>query len=575
MIVSELFASLGLKWDKRAEVRANQSMGRFVKGADKKVSGFATSAVRALAGVATATAAVFQGLDALKFTEQIGRLNITAKGTLGSFDELSGKVLKVSSEFGIAKEQVAAGTAKFIELTGKADVAAQNMGLFAEVSQATGASMDEVAGAAAGVSEQLDIASSDFRMMFDILAEGGKAGAVELRDMASVMSDLAASTARFADSKGLGTVEQLGAALQLATGLKGGKASEGATALKSLLGTFGQDRFNKVMAKTKGGRKNFSFDDNGKLRNWVDIIKELEGMNLTDIEIGKIFTKKEAADGFAALTRQSGQWDELIAKTQKANTIAKDNAKIAKNDAIKVTKAWIRFKNLLTKGFMQVVKVFGFLAEHTDLLVVSLVSLGIAYAALNAAASAAALEMFAKSLLATAGWLLVGAVIAALILLFVDFVETLQGKDTLLRRFWENIVGDWKEDLYQFFLWLERKFNDINKSIAAEVADTFSFLPGVTSKADHKANLDFIDKVGKVMRLPDNLKIDRMRSDLQADTAFEFGAGGSARNKVALESGFPLAAENLTFNIVEAGNAQSTANAVAEIVTSIQTGTEE
>lgn len=568
MIVSELFASLGLKWDKRAEARANQSMGRFVKGADKKMSGFASGAVRMLAGVATATAAAFQGLDALKFTEQIGRLNITSNGTLGTFDQLASKVLKVSSEFGIAKEQVAAGTAKFIELTGKSDKAAASMALFAEVSQATQTSMMDVAGAAAGVSEQLDIGKEDFREMFDILAEGGKTGAVELKEMASVMSSLAAQTARFKDSKGLGTLEQLGAALQLATGLKGGNASEGATAMSSLLSTLGQDRTNKAIEKITG-IKDMSFDEDGEFRNWVDIVKELQGLNLSDKDLAKIFTRKEAMDGFDALTRENGEWEKRIALTQKSNRIAKDNAKIAKNDAIKVTKAWIRFKNLLTKGFMQVVKVFGFLAEHTDLLVVSLVSLGIAYAALNATAAAAGLANFAAGLMATAGWLLLGVVIAALILLFVDFIETLQGKDTLLRRFWDNIVGDWKRTLLEFLGWFKEKFAFLD-SLAITLPGASSANEIVSSVGEDelarrmKVRKDFNDRLNTLTDLPGQIQAERAR---RVSPIVDYGTTGAG----ALSGGDTT----LHFNIVEAGNAQSTANAVAEIVTSIQTGTEE
>lgn len=569
MIVTELFASLGIKWDKGAEAKARDDMGRFVKGADKKLNGFATGAMKMLAGVATATAAVFQGLDALKFTEQLGRLNNSAKGSLGTLDELSSKVLEISSRFGIAKEQVAAGTARFIELTGKPKIAAENMALFAEVAQATGSTMDEVAGAAAGVSESLDIDSGEFRQMFDVLIAGGQEGAAELRDTAVVMAELAAESAKFKDSAGIGGVERLGAALQMATGLKGGNASQGATAMRRMLGFFGSDTFNRKVADVTG-RKDVAFDQDGKLKSWVAIVKELESMDLSDKDIGRIFTNKEAAAGFNALTRTKGAWDDLTEATSKSNITAKNYAKISQNDAIKITKAWIKFKNTLTKGFLVVVKVFGKLSEHMDLVSVAIISLAGAYAILNASAAAAGWATFWAGLKATASWLLLGAIIAALALLFVDFVETLQGKDTVLRRFWEKITGSWKEDLYQFFLWMEREFNRLANRVGGKIADTFSFLPGVTSTAQHRRNLKLTEMVGAVQRVAPTIQLDAARTRLIDSARYNFGESpDSSRNQAA-------SGHNLTFNIVEAGNAHDTAEAVRDVVVNdLKAGTAE
>src|SRR5262249_50935484 len=51
------------------------------------------------------------------------------------------------------------------------------------------------------------------------------------------------------------------------------------------------------------------------------------------------------------------------------------------------------------------------------------------------------IALAAPILVATAPWLLLAAAIGAVVLIITDIVETIQGKDTLLSRFFDSILG--------------------------------------------------------------------------------------------------------------------------------------
>ena len=74
--------------------------------------------------------------------------------------------------------------------------------------------MDDVATTGAALSQSLKIDPADFEKAFSILNSQGKAGAIELKDLAGEMASLAPQWQR-AGSSGVEGMTNMGAALQI------------------------------------------------------------------------------------------------------------------------------------------------------------------------------------------------------------------------------------------------------------------------------------------------------------------------------------------------------------------------
>src|SRR5690606_10300258 len=105
-------------------------------------------------------------------------------GALGNMDRFRERLLAVSSETGVAKEALVEGASSFLALTGDADTTRKSLELFAKVAKASGASMGDISASAAAMNQNLGITGDQFERAFSILIAGGKAGAIELKDVA-------------------------------------------------------------------------------------------------------------------------------------------------------------------------------------------------------------------------------------------------------------------------------------------------------------------------------------------------------------------------------------------------------
>lgn len=462
MKVADLFALLSIKTDKASLKKAENQVKGFAGVAKRAIASIGKFAKSRLGIAAIGAAFAVATRDALRFTESLGRLGITSGGALGNIDELQAKILKVSDATGIAKEQVLAGVQRFIELTGDSKAAAGSMGLFAKVSQASGATMRDVAGSAAALSEQLGISSEEMERGFSILIKGGKAGAAELKDTAAVMARLSALSSQFSGGQGLRGLASISSALQIVTGAVGGKAAEGATALEALM-----DALVQSSAKLKKeGIKVFKIKDGKKVRRELfEIVQDIKAAGLDPEEIVEIFGRKEARRALEALTKTEGAWADLANETLNANDVAEDYAKINKNAAIKVAKAWNKFKNFITRVFAVVVDGIALAIENVDLLVIAIGLLSGALLILKARSIATGLAMAASWLLGMAPLILVGLLILGLILILEDLWTVFSGgegifsdaKDWLLDVFFQAILW-WEKQFQAFFDWLADKF---------------------------------------------------------------------------------------------------------------------
>jgi TP901 family phage tail tape measure protein len=367
--VAEIFALFGIQRDQASFNKARDDLGRFVKQADTRMQALGKSIgklgqkkVGTLGGVTSALGlggmagklaplAIGAGLvvaarDALKFDDALTMLDISSKGAMGSMDAVRSRVLAVSRATGVSKEELVAGSAAFVALTGDGKLASESMETFARVQKATGAAMEDIVGAAASINEQLGIQGPEFERAFSILVAGGKAGKIELKDMASLMASLSAQYKQFGASQGIGGLATIGSAFQI-TAKNFGSASEAATGLEALMTSLLQN--SKQLKKEQGIDV---FEEDGKtLRSLEAITSDIAGKNLNAAQTLALLHRKEAVNTFNALRDNRGQWEEIRQATINANDIQEDYDKRQASSSAKVAKLWNDIKITIAEAF--------------------------------------------------------------------------------------------------------------------------------------------------------------------------------------------------------------------------------
>ncbi len=321
-----------------------KGFGRSIKGIGKSLAG---GAGRAAGMLGFGGAAVMIGSEiqkTVKFEESLTRLKIASRGTIKNMGQFRDQVFAVSNATGVAREDVLQGASAYVTLTGDAKTASEAMGLFSRIQKATGSSMDDIASSAAAMTQNLKIAPEDFEKAFSILIAGGKAGSVELRDMAGLMASLAPLSERFAGGGGTSGLANLGAALQL-TRQGFGSAEEAATGLQALMGAIVQhadkleDAGVKVFTKDKDGTK--------RMRNFQEIVEAIGNSKLAKdpTKLTKALGRKEALAAFIQLTKVDGAWDDLAKSTMDAKDVSEDYATFQQSTSGQMQKAWNDIKN--------------------------------------------------------------------------------------------------------------------------------------------------------------------------------------------------------------------------------------
>lgn len=327
------FASVGRGIAKLAP-RAGGSLANF--GGDMLTKGFDH-----LAGVAD---------DVRKFEGNLTRLGIATGQTPEQLDDMRVAMRALSKETGVGSDQILAATSNYVDLTGDVQGANTAMRTFARVSQASGASMSDVSGAAAAMGDALKIKPEDLEETFGGLVNQGKAGAVTLKDFAAELSALAPKFARFKGATGREGALQLGAAFQVAR--KGfGSASEAATGLEALMGALALNagKFEaagvKIFERHKDGTKTF--------RNLHDIIKGIGNSKLAKDPtlLNKAFGSKEAEGAFNQLNRLAPLYDQIVEAGMHRGVIEKDLATWQQSNAGKLEATLNALKETIAEAF--------------------------------------------------------------------------------------------------------------------------------------------------------------------------------------------------------------------------------
>lgn len=314
-------------------------------------AGFARSIGGSIFGVMS------QGIsDVRDFERGIARLAIAQGKSNGEMGAFRTQLTKISTEFGVDRNEVLAGASAYQALTGDTKGAAEGARLFTKVATATGATVADVATTAAALSENMKIDPKDFEAAFDVLNTQGKAGAIEIKDLAGELSGLTPQFSHFAGGKGIAGMTKLGAATQIVR-RNFGSASEAATGMQALMGSFEKN------ASKLGSKNVFWTDKKGKkhLREFDQIVENISKSKLMkDPEkLGKALGSKEAANAFKALVDNFKDWKELEDGSLAKGSIQKDAQQYLESDAGKLDKAMNELKLSIAQAFSpEVVKAF-------------------------------------------------------------------------------------------------------------------------------------------------------------------------------------------------------------------------
>lgn len=320
-------------------------------------------------GVAGLAAAAKEVLD---FQTRVTRLGIQARVSKQYMEQFKAQIFEVARARGIDPDQLLGGAERFVALTGDIDTATEAMDGFAKVAAASGANMQDIMVAAASLSKNLGITGKEMGDAFGQLVSMGKSGAVELKDMATILPGLTPQFALFA-KHGVSALNELSAVMQvIRVGFS--TSEEAATGMESLM---------TALVKQAGHLRAVGvnpFQKDGKtLRDFADIVFDLIRATKGNPEVlQKVLGRHEA---FAALiplmTKGRSELQKFMAMgAQGAAELDKNFAEFAQTPAHKIAQAKAQLKQVfdetlvkslpLIAGAMQAIAdAIGFAGAHS------------------------------------------------------------------------------------------------------------------------------------------------------------------------------------------------------------------
>lgn len=321
---------------------------------------------------------------------------------------LRGELKKLSNQTGLDQGDLMGGVESFLSKTGDAKGAVKNAELFAKVVQVTGASMEDTAGAAAALAKTMGFDETNFEKAFDIMIVGGRAGAIEIRELAAEVGKVAPQFEQFGvrGAKGLAIMN---GALQTLAPSFGFSASETATGFRSLMTALAK---NAKKIQKASGVKIFTVNDKGEkqFRAIRDIVAELGESKLAKdpTALTKALGRAEAVRAFQVLNKNLEGWTGLADTMLENTTLAKDWGEVQKSAGVKGAKAMQRLKNKMMDVFTpeRIDKLVAAFEKFVDLMTWVIDNIGLVaggFVAIKAAISAISLVGLAKDAGAFAG----------------------------------------------------------------------------------------------------------------------------------------------------------------------------
>lgn len=310
--------------EERDALRARKEMlhaGRSLLGSVKQGVGIGI-------GMATAGGIASLTSEVLDFEKALTRLQIASDSSPQSMRALADEIRRVSDATGINRNEILESASTFVSLTGDMDTASRSVASFGKIAAATGTPMADIATSAAAMSQQLGIGSDQFEAVFSALGAAGKAGAIELSNMAGELSNILPQWIEFGNAKGIKgnvqSVRELSAALQVVRG-GASSASETTTRLRALLTSFvrNADKFKSagVNVFTKDPRTGVK-----TLRGVMDIVDQIGRSKLAKDPtlLTKALGSDESRAALIQLRERRDLVDDIIRASMDGQMIQRD-----------------------------------------------------------------------------------------------------------------------------------------------------------------------------------------------------------------------------------------------------------
>lgn len=306
----------------RALGKAKGDLSKWAKGVKSEVGGALRGAFEGLGNVAG-----FAGLGSIAlaaretklWNDRLVALQQTTGYTRTEILAMNQQIQRTAIETGASQDNLLKGIERYQELTGEADKFTAALGDMAKIANATNANMEDLAGVAAAANQQLGVLPKEMMRMFDVLAVQGDRGAVELKNMASLLPQVAAMAARF-KTKGVSGVAEWGAALQVVR--RGtGDAAQASTQLIDLAG----ELITRSKHLEKAGVQVYSDKAKTQAKDFLVIVDEIQ-KKIPRYKLNEVLgSRKEALFAYDTIVKFRKEITDLATTDDKTGAIVRKN----------------------------------------------------------------------------------------------------------------------------------------------------------------------------------------------------------------------------------------------------------
>jgi len=283
--------------------------------------------------------------SAYNFEDKITRLAIAADKAPEAMDAYRNAVKGAAKDTGLDVDVIGPAADAYVKLTGDLDTATAALGTFSRVAQGSDSNIQDISLTGAQLGQTMGITADQMEEAFSALIVQGKAGAVELKDMAGELSGIAPQFAQFAGGKGLYGLRQMGATLQIVR--RGfSDASEAATGMRDLM-----TAMLKHSDRLAGVGVHVFADDRKTLRNMKTIVDDIAKKGLSEAQLVKVFGTQEAYRAFTQLKENGELYGQLVAKGYDAGAVQRDLNTYLASSAGRVALSWEKVKLAVLEAF--------------------------------------------------------------------------------------------------------------------------------------------------------------------------------------------------------------------------------
>ncbi len=338
----------------RDQAKADKEARKALKQSGDRGAGLAHSAIMgagAAAGFDIAGVLGDAAHSAMDTEKELMRLGIDANLSAQQMSGFRDQILNVSNATGQSRLELVKAAHAYQILTGDAQGAMQVTGTFADVANASGASMEDIATAAASMRQNLALDPKDFRKGFDVLLNLGHKGALELRDFAGEMSGLAPQFKQFGGGDAVNQLTELGAALETVK-LNFKDASETSTGLRAAMTAISKSKVADKLAAH--GVDVWRIDPKTKehvKRDFFDIIADIKKKIPDQKILADVLGGRQ--ESFRAITAMLEHFDEMVKLRKEAansDQVSVDAHRYMESASGRMSVAWERIKNAIASA---------------------------------------------------------------------------------------------------------------------------------------------------------------------------------------------------------------------------------